>query len=48
MIRFEVINLFNNTQFNGPNMTFGSSSFGTIIVHPRLPAAGAADARFAF
>jgi len=30
MVRFEMINIFNNTQFNGPNMTFGSSSFGRI------------------
>ncbi len=28
MVRFEMINIFNNTQFNGPNTTFGSSSFG--------------------
>jgi hypothetical protein len=28
MVRFEFINIFNNTQFNGPNTTFGSSSFG--------------------
>jgi hypothetical protein len=30
MVRFEMINIFNNAQFNGPNMTFGSSSFGSI------------------
>ena len=30
MLRAEVINLFNNTQFNGPDTTFGGSSFGTI------------------
>ncbi len=30
MVRFELINILNNAQFNGPNMTFGSSSFGTI------------------
>jgi hypothetical protein len=30
MIRAEIINIFNNTQFNGPNIRFGSSSFGRI------------------
>jgi hypothetical protein len=30
MIRFEMINIFNNVQFNGPNSTFGASSFGRI------------------
>jgi hypothetical protein len=30
MIRAEIINIFNNTQFNGPNTRFGSSSFGRI------------------
>ena len=43
MVRFEMINIFNNAQFNGPNMTFGSSSFGTHHRHPRLPAHAAAD-----
>ena len=28
VVRFEWINIFNNTQFNAPNVTFGSSSFG--------------------
>jgi hypothetical protein len=30
MLRAEIINIFSNTQFNGPNTTFGSSSFGRI------------------
>jgi len=30
MVRFEMINLFNHAIFNGPNTTFGSSSFGRI------------------
>jgi hypothetical protein len=30
MIRFEMINLLNDSQFSGPNTTFGSSSFGRI------------------
>jgi hypothetical protein len=28
MLRAEIINLFNNAQFNGPNTRFGSSGFG--------------------
>jgi ring-1,2-phenylacetyl-CoA epoxidase subunit PaaE len=30
MLRSEMINIFNNAQFNGPDMRFGGSSFGTI------------------
>ena len=30
MIRFEMINLLNDSQFSGPNTSFGSSSFGQI------------------
>lgn len=30
MLRAEIINLFNNVQFNGPNTRFGSSGFGQI------------------
>jgi trimeric autotransporter adhesin len=30
MIRFEMINLLNDSQFSGPNTIFGSSSFGQI------------------
>ena len=41
MLRVEIINIFNNTQFNGPNMTFGASCFGRISSHARLPAAAA-------
>ena len=43
MVRVEIINIFNNAQFNGPNMTFGSSSFGQHLVDARLPAHAAAD-----
>jgi hypothetical protein len=30
MVRAEMINIFNNTQFSGPNTTYGSSGFGRI------------------
>ncbi len=48
MVRFEVINIFNNTQFNGPDMTFGSSSFGTITASRGFPRLLQLMVRFAF
>ena len=30
MVRFEMINVLNNSQFSGPNTSFGSSNFGRI------------------
>ena len=48
MVRFEVINLFNNTQFNGPDTAFGSSSFGTITATRGFPRLLQLTLRFAF
>jgi hypothetical protein len=48
MIRAEIINLFNNAQFNGPNTTFGSSSFGTIASTRGFPRMVQVTLRFAF
>jgi hypothetical protein len=48
MIRAEIINVFNNTQFNGPNMTFGSSSFGRISSTRGFPRLLQIMARFSF
>jgi hypothetical protein len=48
MVRFEVINIFNNTQFNGPDMTYGSSSFGTITATRGFPRLLQLMVRFAF
>jgi len=48
MVRFEMINIFNNTQFNGPDMTFGSSSFGTVSATRGFPRLLQLTVRFAF
>jgi hypothetical protein len=48
MVRFEIINLFNNAQFNGPNTSFGSSSFGTINGTRGFPRLLQLMVRFAF
>jgi len=48
MVRFEMINIFNNTQFNGPDMTFGSSSFGTITATRGFPRLLQLMVRFSF
>jgi len=48
MVRFEMINVFNNTQFNGPDMTFGSSSFGTVTATRGFPRLLQLMVRFAF
>jgi hypothetical protein len=48
MIRAEIINVFNNTQFNGPNVTFGSSSFGRISSTRGFPRMLQIMARFSF
>jgi hypothetical protein len=48
MVRFEMINIFNNTQFNGPNMTFGSSSFGRISSSRGFPRLLQLMVRFGF
>jgi hypothetical protein len=48
MVRFELINVFNNTQFNGPDMTFGSSSFGTVSATRGFPRLLQLMVRFAF
>jgi hypothetical protein len=48
MIRAEMINVFNNTQFNGPNTTFGSSSFGRISSTRGFPRLLQVMARFSF
>jgi len=48
MVRFEVINIFNNTQFNGPDMTFGASSFGTVTATRGFPRLLQLMVRFAF
>jgi hypothetical protein len=48
MIRAEIINIFNNTQFNGPNTTFGSSSFGRISSSRGFPRLLQLMLRFSF
>jgi hypothetical protein len=48
MVRFELINIFNNTQFNGPNTTFGSSSFGRMSSSRGFPRLLQLMVRFAF
>ncbi len=48
MVRFEMINIFNNTQFNGPNMQFGSSSFGRISSSRGFPRMLQLMVRFGF
>ncbi len=48
MVRFEMINLFNNAQFNGPDTTFGGSSFGTITGTRGFPRMLQLMVRFAF
>ena len=48
MVRFELINVFNNTQFNGPDMTFGSSSFGTVTATRGFPRLLQLMLRFSF
>src|SRR5262249_30522241 len=48
MIRAEIINLMNNVQFNGPNTTFGSSSFGTIDGTRGFPRMVQVTLRFVF
>jgi hypothetical protein len=48
MVRFEMINIFNNTQFDGPNMTFGSSSFGRISSSRGFPRLLQLMVRFGF
>jgi hypothetical protein len=48
MVRFEMINIFNNTQFNGPDTTFGSSSFGTITASRGFPRLLQLTVRFSF
>ena len=48
MVRFEMINIFNNTQFNGPNTTFGSSSFGRISSSRGFPRLLQLMVRFGF
>src|SRR6266540_5514664 len=48
MVRFELINVFNNTQFNGPDMTFGASSFGTVTATRGFPRLLQLMLRFSF
>ncbi len=48
MLRAEIINLFNNTQFNGPNIRFGGSSFGRISSSRGFPRLLQVMVRFAF
>jgi hypothetical protein len=48
MVRFEMINLLNNTQFNGPITTFGSSNFGRISSSRGFPRLLQLMVRFAF
>ena len=48
MLRFEMINILNNTQFNGPDTTFGGSSFGTITATRGFPRLLQLMLRFAF
>jgi hypothetical protein len=48
MVRAELINILNNTQFNGPNTTFGSSSFGHISSSRGFPRMLQLMVRFSF
>ena len=48
MIRFEIINILNNAQFNGPNTQFGSSNFGTMASTRGFPRLLQLMLRFAF
>jgi trimeric autotransporter adhesin len=48
MLRAEIINLFNNAQFNGPNTRFGSSSFGRMSSTRGFPRLLQVMLRFAF
>jgi len=48
MVRFEIINLMNNAQFNGPNTTFGSSGFGQMSSTRGFPRLLQLMLRFAF
>jgi hypothetical protein len=48
MVRAEIINLFNNAQFNGPNTRFGSSGFGQISSTRGFPRLLQITLRFAF
>ena len=48
MLRAEMINIFNNAQFNGPNTRFGSSSFGRISSTRGFPRLLQLMVRFAF
>jgi hypothetical protein len=48
MLRFELINVLNNAQFNGPDMRFGGSSFGTITGTRGFPRLLQIMARFSF
>ena len=48
MLRAELINAFNNAQFNGPNMRFGSSGFGQISSTRGFPRLLQITLRFAF
>jgi hypothetical protein len=48
MVRFELINIFNNAQFNGPNTTFGSTSFGRMSSTRGFPRLLQLMVRFAF
>jgi hypothetical protein len=48
MLRAELINAFNNAQFNGPNTRFGSSGFGQISSTRGFPRLLQITLRFAF
>jgi len=48
MIRFEIINILNQPQFNGPNTSFGSSGFGRITGTRGFPRLLQLMVRFAF
>jgi trimeric autotransporter adhesin len=48
MVRFEVINVLNDSQFSGPNTSFGSSSFGQITGLRGFPRLLQLMVRFAF
>ena len=48
MVRFELINILNNAQFNAPNTSFGSSGFGRITGTRGFPRLLQLVVRFAF
>jgi hypothetical protein len=48
MLRAEIINVLNNTQFNGPNTTFGATQFGRITGLRGFSRLLQITARFAF